>query len=679
MRKPWIRNELNGDRGSANPALNSGGVAFGGWLSASYKSPWIMDSFRGQIDVGAGFDVALLKYTGGTSCINPGSPMTTIRQGFGINDFYGTGRAYAYAKGALQYKDDGRAKDIYTIDLGFSAEFGGPNPTWVKGKLKILNANILDAISSVTWGIGGTLADFTGALNREEEGRPAYTTVNVSLGDVCVPIGGVDENRSVGTEPIISQLIPADSVEALQPITVRLNRSTGTWFDWYNPRTNRTIKRRWMLKSALLKRANNTQVPLITTDRSQANEFVFTPQPTDASQQPTPGERLRFTVRYVVQEKTGSGPNDWRDTDYFDEKAVSLTVKSTDYRLANTDVLFSYPAVGQQFYLPNEGATDDRFVLLAQPHAELNTLYSDALTRAQYTAPELVVRIKDGETLLGEIPFTRRPLPNNRAALVFRLPASRTLRLEFWKTALPLRTANALVQPKATRLFEYSFSTSRYGTFAEKIAAARPGAFLSGGDWSMAANLNSPEGWDALDANPDFLAAADGSDRLHTTLQATVLTNTVWHQSAMAQLQTIPLTTRGEGLQDRVALRICADQIANRAKARLSFEESEVWVNFGLNESLRAFADHFGATLPPPPPDAYTLRLTYAYPTVASYTRPGQEVRYYNKPPEALTAQPLTFRYEGYEAGLQRLADDRDRLLSNIARVSRGESKPTKR
>lgn len=674
---PTIRTELSSKRGPANPALSSGGVAFGGWLSAGYTSPWIL-GFRAGINVGAGFDVALLKYTGRATCPGVGGR-------FGINDFYGTGRAYAYANGALQYKDDGEVKDIFSIGLDFTAEFGGPNPTWVKGKLKIKNTTIQNKVSDFSYWLGKAVD--LALPDEDDDGRPAYTTVDVNLGDVCVPTGGVDENRSVGTEPIISQLIPADSMEAVQPITVHLNRNTGDWFDWYNPRTQRTIKRRWMLKSALLKRTNDTQVPVLKTERSR-DEFVFTPQPTDASQMPTPSERLRFTVRYVVQERNANG--EWRDTEFFDEKTVRFVVKTTDYRLNPADVLFAYPAVNQRVYLPNEGTADERFVLLGQPHAEIDALYGNLVGSAYVVT--MTVRIKDGETLLGEVPFTRRALTNNRAALVFRLPdnlpTARPLRLEFWKTARPVavRTA-ATSQPGgfsptpldySTRLLEYSFGTSRYGTFAEKIAAARPGAFLSGGDWSMAASLNSPEGWDALDASPDFLAATDGSDRLHTTLQATVLTNTAWHQSVMAQLRTIPLQTRGGELQDRAARSTYADLIANGANGQPVISGNTLTINFTLNESLRAFAERHNLTLPPPPPDAYTLRLTYAYPTVTSYTRPGQAVRYYNKPPEALTAQPLTFRYEGYEAGQQRLLDERDRMLANITRVMRGESKSTK-
>ena len=284
-----IRRELENDRGSANPALSHGGVAFGGWLYAGYETPWVY-GFQAGIDVGAGFDVALLRYTRAATCPGMGGR-------FGINDFYGTGRAFAYANGFLQYDDDGQAKDIFSIDAGFMAEFGGPNPTWVKGKLKVKNATIQAAVYGFNTALG-VLMD--AALDDEDDDdRPAYTTVDIDLGSVCEP-AGVEDNRSVGTEPIISQLIPADSMEALQPITVRLNRATGAWFDWYNPARNRTIKRRWAFSVALLKRANGTLIPLGRTERANNTGFVFTPQPTDASQMPTPGERLSFTVRYVV-------------------------------------------------------------------------------------------------------------------------------------------------------------------------------------------------------------------------------------------------------------------------------------------------------------------------------------------------------------------------------------------
>ncbi|WP_080058171.1 hypothetical protein [Spirosoma aerolatum] len=672
---PDIRAELNRTRGGRpDPSLTHGGIAFGGWIGGGFQTDWFL-GFRAGVNVSAGFDAALLRYTGAASCVGSGGT-------FGINNFYGRGQAFAYADGSLQFNFNDNLYDIVRVNAMFIADFGGPNPSWIDGKIELTNSTIQNAAYGIFWGLG--LAVDAVLDDENSDGTPAVTQFPFKAGTPCSP-GAIDENRSAGTDPIIAQVMPGDSIESGQPIIVRLNKPIYQYFEWYNPRNQQVIRRRWLLKSYTLSRANGSAIPLTVTERLSENEYVFAP---DANQRLIAGGLVRFKVRFVVQDKTGPGRDDWRDTEFYNEQIVSLTIRETDYHISAAEVLFSYPAAGQQFYLPNEGSNDERFVMLNHTHFEIRQLFAD-LHSSQYTVKN-VVRIKDGETLIGEVSFEVRSMPNNRGALVFKLPqlpTSRALRLEFWKIATPrlivqraglVNTVQGLgvngqtvtgnssptLQEKAIRIYEYGFCTSKYSTFAEKIAATRVSPFRSNGDWSMTSIFSSDEGWDSIDIGPGNPLISDGRDWLQPAIEARVLINTPWYQQVrtLFQQKKAQLVNQSGSTSENLSRRVIIEnslQILGNDPAllpRVSFRTSNnrLIVGFEFNQYLREVAQEVGIELVDPPAENYTVRLTYSYPSLEYWVKVTDGINVYNKR-DGLTATPLTINYEGYENAQQRL------------------------
>ena len=722
-----IRSQLMSTRGAPDPSLTSGaGIAFGGWMGVDFATPWLFDALRAGINIGAGFDVALLRYEASASC-NGGA--------MGINGFYGRGQAYAYVKGALQWKhDEGNVEDLYRIDCQMLADFGGPNPTWIKGELEFLNSNLID----LAWGLNPIIwAAVRWALDTEDDdGNPAKTYVPIELGTPCIPSSGPVVDRSQGTESIVSRITPGDSIESQGSIYVSLSKQLEQKWQWYDAGSKTTYKRRWKLKSYELKKRNLTVVPLLLTDRREAKELVFTVNTPNPSQKPAVGETVTFNMVLVLEESKQNS-NNWTETEFKTTSTLELKVKPNDYQLAFSDILLSYPAIGQQFYLPNEGVEEERFVLLNfNVQNEINSFEQN---RIGYSKRKFV-KVKQGETVVGEVPMEVKIMPNGNSALVYKLPTLSTNSLysiEFWLEATPpvsiqanspfqqMTTAlsgNTTSAPQAVRkkILSYSFKTSQFATFAEKIGRIPSQAkrFVQESNTNVLVSKLTirEEGWDNFELSSSTRPLVNGSvERLYPYIKAIPVFNAPWHEQVKknlndweTQLSALrsQLTATGSAapagetvMQRRNRLAEEARRVGEELALRGFSEENsaaknllksildgaiEVAVECNANQQQIELVDDWdqrimdygrqiGIEFAPPTAGGYNFKLQYKYPTLQSTPYGADNILLYNKSNVSNTL--MTVMYAGFDKGFMELQSNSATAMQQVQTARTIESR----
>jgi len=726
-----IRSQLMSTRGAPDPSLTSGaGIAFGGWMGFDYATPWLFDALRAGINLGAGFDVALLRYAASASCDGASGML-------GVNGFYGRGQLYAYIKGALQWKhDDDNIEDLYKIDSQMMADFGGPNPTWLKGELEFLNSNLID----LAWGLNPVVgAAVWWALDTEDEdGNPAKTYVPIEIGTPCIPSSGPVVDRSQGTESIVSRITPGDSIEPQGSIYVSLSKQLEQKWQWYDAGTKTAYKRRWKLKSYELKKANSTVIPLLMTDRRESKELVFTINGNNTTQKPATGETISFMMVLVLEESK-QNTNNWVETEFKTTSTVALKVKPNDYQIAFSDIVLSYPAIGQQFYLPNEGLEDERFVLLN--YNIQNEVNSFEQNRVGYSKRKYV-RVKQGETVVGEVPFEVKMMPNGISALAYKLPALTTNSLysvEFWLEVTPPVSfqANSSYQQLSSntlsgnstntqqavkkKILSYSFKTSQFATFSEKInrIPSQSKRFVQESNTNVLVSKLPlrEEGWDNFELNSSTTPLVNRSvERLYSYLKAIPVFNAPWHEQVKKnlndwELQLIALrnqlaasaspapagesvmqkrdrlATEAQRVADELALRGFTDEnIAAKNQLKAILEGTlEVAVECNANQQQIELEDDWdqkimevgrqvGIEFAMPTAGGYNFKLQYRYPTLQPSQIGGNSILLYNKS-NAPTNTLMTIMYAGFDKGFMDLQSNSATAMQQVQTARNIESR----
>ena len=587
-----------------DPRASSGtGVAFGAYLKGDIKigETILGVGFGGYLKFGFGFDLALVKYLSGQCGRNIND--------FGINGYYATGQIYGYVDGGLVVKYDGEDYPIATIKLTAHANFGGPNPTWIVGTLNIdresFEGLIIVAANAVTGG-GYAVADgavkvldagadaigdlFSGEEVDLEESwdeakgiterivdlvAPSGLKLKLELGDICE--GNFNKEASFddreNSRSIISYILPqvnsgetTPKLEPYQSISVQFSRPINETWEIIKP-DGTVLKRRWYIKTVEIKRGEGGTilphdfVDISTTEYKYWIRYASNAQPLGS------GATVRFKIVLGLKEKVGNG--EWipkltyttgtgnRTTD--DVKTQTFEIVPINYELSAADVKFSYPLVGQNYFLQNHGA---KFIVLNKFLPEFANLRREDLITKTYSNSNLV---GEGTFKYSKINYAESAFEYNTPTL----PNEANIKVEFYvRRVVVAASANStngksnsttnrqsdivssslagnigLIPTELVKVYTLSFKTSKFNSFPEKMASTRSTPFFHPSPDSYIMNkrfMFFDEGWDGFEVgrtsptNSVYNNLVENSNGSRTYLghfvsSATVTMSTPWH------------------------------------------------------------------------------------------------------------------------------------------------------
>ena len=637
-----VRAYLANHRPDFDPQASSGtGLAFGAYLGGNIGVETSV--VTASINFGMGFDLAMVRYLT-PQCGRSGD-------NFGINNYYATGQVYGFAKGELSITFDDDRYSLASMDLMAVATFGGPNPTWVQGQLQLDKESfttVLKAAAGVTTGgvytlvdngvevadrawnwVTGSDEDAKGITDRiVDEVAPQGLFIDFKLGDPCSINKAASFNDRENSMPIIAAIKPQlssgeslPSLEPVQAITVLYNKPLSQ--SWTIRKPDGTVLRRvWYVKSAKVVKGNGEEVPTRFVSVSSTEEnYWLTPS------SPLPvGVVLTFRIVMGVKEKIGNGTwkeklsyQDGGSTEYSQEQRFKIVPVS--YTLNASDIKFAYPAVDQKYFLQNHG---QKFVILKKQFPELKTLAASDLTTKIYSNNELIT----------EGMFKYRNINEVEAAIEYttpNLPNDADIRIEFY---VQHRVANAsqpvgktnqrestVVQKPDTKgiansitteiaqIYRLTFHTSRFNTFADKMATLKPSpCYHQGPDsYVFTKTFVLDEDWDDFEVGTEpiykNLYRDVWVDRCISTTKVPL--NTPWHNQMKYILQTE--YSAGQVLND-------PSFIFRTQPLDVAYSGGKMWVTFDYNEFIRYMIRP--ERLTSPTAGDYTFTFDYKYPVL---------------------------------------------------------------
>ncbi|MBO0950294.1 hypothetical protein [Fibrella forsythiae] len=660
---------LAGNRPRLDPRASNGGIAFGAYLGGSFDANALY--LKATLNFGFGFDVALIQYAAGVSCSGgEGGP-------FGINNFYATGQVYGFASGALTVDCPLGTYPLASGNFTMKADFGGPNPTWVDGTVTMDKPMFTGLVKAVAGVASGGLS---GAVDTAFEiGTGIWNTVTGSdeeakgLTDLIVDLvapDGVDISFAKGTRCSqdelsstasyddrrgavnpISYILPAvepgktyASLEPYGVISVLLNRPLDE--TWQVVKDGTVLTRRWRLTNPTLKRGTAT-IPLRKV-KETATRIDYTPNYSDGTPTLSAADVVIFTATVVMQQQnaagrfvaydryaTGSSP---RSTSIAQEQTVKIV--PIDYTLAPGDIDYTYPVVGQKYYLKGHDSQGTAFVKLNR-HLPEYSQPNTATQKLAFTTKTFVNGLPAGDGTFSYLNYQ-----DNSAALLYNLPTLENnvdVRVEFWVTrtittragSSPGLSSNPTVTGRSVtlteapiRVYTVAFHTSKYNTFAEKIASLSPTPFRHPSPDSniMTTTLRTDEDWDAFEvgSNPFTWASHSGGRLPNFVSRAVIKPSTPWHSQTKAQLE--GQYRRGEGNDPY--------PYYSTVWSDVSLADGQLSIEFDTNEWI------WGAFLNPadcarPTAGDYVFTLLYNYPTLRY---DGRLSNYESTPP---ASQPM--------------------------------------
>lgn len=563
-----IRTFFERDRPEPDPRSSEGGVAFGAYIGAGYEVGF--GPVEAKLNLGFGFDVALVKYSSNVDC--RGEDGT-----FGINGAYARGRIYGYAKGGLYFEWDGDDYEIFSVDMSFAGDFGGPNPTWVDGFVSISNNTLQSVAYDVSLGLGGVVDAY---LDDDK-----YTHIDIKLGKECKPSASASFDDKYGSISPVAYITPDNNgkIEPFSSVVVELNKPLSSVWTLSKDNTeahdeavtlneaNRfsniparvvpasyiTYKRRWFVKEVKLMRGSSDLMNLTThfgTSENQKELSFLLYNSLASTTLLRVGDAVKFRIVFGIEQQIDNGS--WNVLDKYKDNTqatiteeVNLTVGATNYELTPADVVFSYPVEGQKYFL--KGHTLNAFVKLTRHFPELKDS-NKGLVFKVFSNDELIhtgsfVYDRTGGSGAGggKITYT---LPNT-------VPNSSTIRVEFYVSGqsplqikAPISTTSskgaAVPNVVLTKIHALNFRTSKYNTFNEKMANARLTKFWheSMDNYTMTATVSNDESWDDFEMYQLRTDVPQGNyeDRYRQDRQGQVFRgcvqvstklNTAWHNS----------------------------------------------------------------------------------------------------------------------------------------------------
>ena len=430
-------------------ALSSGrGLAFGSELAVRTGDLQFLMMYA-NFNAGLSFDVMLKDY-GAAQCRGRSGSV-------GLNGWYAQGQAYAYLQGELGVKIKlwFLRTRIPVIKGGAAAllQAGLPDPTFFKGYLGV-DLNVLGLI----------------------KGKARF---KLTIGEECdLTLPG----SSPVDEPMINDLAPSSGEEAVSVFTspeATFNVTLGKSFEASNDAGEQKMYR-IQLQDFNVKDQQGTliQGKLIWSKDKQSVHF----QPKEVL---PPNSKLTAVVRVAFEELVGGS---WKQVQTsgkpaVEERQVSFTTGGAPQNIPVQNIVYAYPVLDQRYllsressrgyiqlqlgqkYLFDQGFTYKlRFLTQGEPPITSNFTYREAEQRLEFTLPQL----KPSTTYRLKLSYrTQEQATPNVVTSQSTSSEDGSLQIGGSKAKAQLNTE--LEQS----ILDYSFSTSRFATFTDKIKSLK--------------------------------------------------------------------------------------------------------------------------------------------------------------------------------------------------------------
>lgn len=641
-----IRAYLANHRPAFDPQASSGtGLAFGAYLGGSIgvETPLVTAS----VTFGMGFDLAMVRY------LTPQCGRNA--DNFGINNYYATGQVYGFADGQLIIVIGSDSVKLASVSLMAVATFGGPNPTWVQGQLELDKESftvVLEAAAGLATGGIYTLVDkgaetvdrlWNWVSGSDEEAKnitdrivdevaPQGLAIDFKLGEPCSIDKTASFNDRENSMPVIAAIKPQlnsgenlPSLEPTQAITVLYNKPISQSWTLRKP-DGAILKRVWFVKSVKVSKGSGEDIPTRFVSVSQTEENYWL-SPTNSL---PVGSVLTFRIVLGVKEKIGDGTwqekptyQDGGSTEYI--KVQQFKIVPISYTLNPSDIKFAYPAVNQKYFLQSHG---QKFLVLGKQFPELKALAASDLTTKIYANNELI----------GEGTFRYKNINDVEAAIEYttpQLPNDTDIRVEFYtkhheiksNQSVGKNTQQELTQPSkpstnrtptaipaetvVTQMYRLVFHTSKFNTFADKMATLKPSPCYhqSPDSYVFTKTFVLDEDWDSFEIGTDFLNPVYKNRYVNTSVDRFVSTtkvplNTPWH----VQMKYIIQTEFNEGRVSNPPFSTSTAQYLD-----VAYQNGKIGIEFDYNEFIRYAAPE---RITPPTAGDYAFTFDYRYPVL---------------------------------------------------------------
>ncbi len=389
------------------------GIAFGARFAFQVNH----DGFWVDVDAeaGLGFDLMLADY-GETRCLTSNGGSDRI----GINGWYATGQAFAYASAKVSFL----GKPLADIGGAAVLQFSGPNPFFVQGDLAAMINGKSKKFHIEKGERCGVLNTNTGTANVETK--------------VIATITPDDKNAGVNrqTNPTIAFEVPV-----------------GKSFKYTNI-SGQEITVETQMPRILLTDDNNYNYSSYYTevwnDKNTSMELELKkPLP--------PNTKLKLAVEVGISQ-TGVASST-------EAKSVEFTTEDAWKNIPKSNVTSSYPADGMaNFYLDQQESG----------WVALNYDQSDLMSSSDELTPKVRFFVASTKKMVAEVPFTYNPLTKQ---IAYTIPSSKLSRGGVYKMQFVLAAeANSGAVSSQTvstvELLDIYFRTSVFGTFGSKMKAA---------------------------------------------------------------------------------------------------------------------------------------------------------------------------------------------------------------
>lgn len=434
----------------------STGKGFG--FGAHFKTGFSFDyGVYGEFAVGAGADILLRNY-GEAKCKGSNSVI-------GFNGWYASGQAYAYLKGdvGIRVKVFGRKKgfSIAKLSAAVLVQAKLPNPAWFRGMV------------GVKYSVLGGMVK--GKAN-----------IKVELGSECEIVGAKELNIEV-----ISDIKPEDQgtdVSVFSSPQVAFNIAIQRPFSMMNE-----------FDQVATYRVQLDEVKLMNDKTPISGSVVVNPDGMSASlnqRDILPGQStLTASAKVHFEKQVGASwealKNDGKNVDY-EVKSSTFTTGEEPKTISWENVLYAYPVRNQYNFLPGEykkgyiklkygqpklfKKTDEQgknynvtaaFTSGQKQATATNVSYDEAMTQVNFDIPSDM-----SKEMIYTYNIIRASLDGEKAANNVTKKENTTVSDLGDSTTITETALKGNANSDADKeLISYSFRTSKYNTFAEKMSA----------------------------------------------------------------------------------------------------------------------------------------------------------------------------------------------------------------
>ncbi|NQX80389.1 MAG: hypothetical protein HRT66_00120 [Flavobacteriaceae bacterium] len=437
---------------SLNDLGNGKGFAYGMDLSLDTGDITFL-VFYARIQAGIGFDIMLKNY-GKAECKGSGP--------IGINGWYANGQAYIYAQGeiGINVKLLFIRKKIKILELGIAALLQAklPNPSWFRGY------------------VGGYYSILGGAI----KGKCRF---KLEIGEECELING----NPLGGMEMISEISPSDgsdNIDVFSVPQVSFNMPVNKMFEIEGDDGVKEYKIQ-VANVSLSQKGESAQIPnnyTINESKDALNINTFDVLP--------PNSEVEISITVNFKEKIGAN---WvtilQDGKVAEEvKTVVFATGDAPNYIPITNIKYCYPVIDQEFFYREEYKTAYIKLIKGQPYlfspeseftkkaffvnqdkriATNSMSYDKDNYQLNISIPELD-KLKKYELLIVGVPKVKAEKKKSKTTYKAKQLDS--------ENSVEMRNKSANVSTKDDAEIEvltYSFATSEYKTFADKIKAKK--------------------------------------------------------------------------------------------------------------------------------------------------------------------------------------------------------------